>query len=153
MTDEVEAGIGALMKRGAVAEAAARLSALLSSHPDDDVAKLLYGTCAQLLGDDATFGRIHAELRVKLEAAAAAGERSRRIALWEAFKALAAKLAMPCMAIASSVILCGCYGCPPTDPDCRPARDGRAASAAVPDRPDGDAPAPAAQPVHDERRR
>ena len=150
MTDEAYSEIEGLVKRGDVAEAAARLAAVLSADPEDDVAKLLYGTCAQLLGNASEFGRIHAELRPRLDEAAAAGERSRRMSLWEKYRALASKLAMPCMAVASSVILCGCYGCPPMDPADRAERDNRAASAPVPGAQgrtssNGGAPVPGAQ--------
>ena len=137
MTDEKYAEIGNLVKRGDVAEAAARLADVLAADPADDEAQMLSGTCAQLLGNDAEFGRIHAELQAKMDAVAAYGEQSRRTALWEKYKALAAKLAMPCMAVASSVILCGCYGCPPMDPAYRDAPVPAASS-------DGDAPVPAA---------
>ena len=157
MTDEKYAEIDALVRNGDVAEAAARLGDVLAADPDDDVAQMLHGTCAQLLGNDAEFGRVHAELQAKMDAVAAYGEQSRRTALWEKYKALAAKLAMPCMAVASSVILCGCYGCPPMDPEYRAARDARfvpASNGAAPvpgtperkkdDAPDGGAPVPGA---------
>lgn len=130
MTDETYAEIDALVKQGDVVEAAARLSAVLAADPDDDEAQMLYGTCAQLLGEDAEFGRIHAALQPKMDAVAAYGEQSRRTALWEKYKALAGKLALPCAMVASSVILCGCYGCPPMDPEYRQARDARVVPAA-----------------------
>ena len=141
MTDETYAEIEARMRDGDVAEAAARLSAVLADDPDDDVARMLYGTCSQLLGNEAEFGRIHAELQSKMDAVAAYGEQSRRTALWEKYKALAGKLALPCAAVASSVILCGCYGCPPMDPAYLEARDARVVPVAVSD---GGAPVPGA---------
>ena len=137
MTDATYAELEELVKRGDVAGAAARLGGILAADPDDDVAQMLHGTCAQLLGDDAEFGRVHAELQAKMDAVAAYGEQSRRTALWEKYKALAAKLAFPCAMVASSVILCGCYGCPPMDPEYRDARDARVVPASA-----SDAPAP-----------
>ena len=143
MTDETYAGIDALVRNGDVAGAAARLDAILATDPDDDVAQMLHGTCAQLLGDEAEFGRVHAELQAKMDAVTAYGEQSRRTALWEKYKALAAKLALPCAMVASSVILCGCYGCPPMDPEYRAARDARGVPASASD---GSAPVSVAPP-------
>ena len=123
MTDEKYAEIEVMVKNGDVAEAAARLDGILAADPDDDVAQLLHGTCAQLLGNEAEFGRVHAELQKKLDAAEARGERSRRMSLWAKYKGIAACLAVPCTIVATTVMLCGCYGCPQMRDEERPVRD------------------------------
>ena len=61
--DEIKKMIAA----GDTAEADAALKELLAKEPDNLQAKMLYGTCRQLLGDEETFKRIHDELATKME--------------------------------------------------------------------------------------
>ena len=51
-----------LMAAGDTAQADKALKELLAKEPDNLQAKMLYGTCRQLLGDEETFKRIHDEL-------------------------------------------------------------------------------------------
>ena len=57
-----------LLKSGDVAGAEAAAQELLATEPDNVQATMLYGTCRQLQGDEATFRRIHDELAPKMEA-------------------------------------------------------------------------------------
>ena len=50
------------MAGGDTAKAAEALKELLEKDPQNLQAKMLYGTCCQLLGDEGTFRRIHDEL-------------------------------------------------------------------------------------------
>ena len=50
------------MAAGDTAEADEALKELLAAEPNNLQAKMLYGTCRQLLGDEGTFRRIHDEL-------------------------------------------------------------------------------------------
>ena len=51
-----------MMVAGDAAKAAEALKELLAKEPDNLQAKMLYGTCRQLLGDEETFRHIHDEL-------------------------------------------------------------------------------------------
>lgn len=51
-----------MMAAGDTAQADGALKELLAAEPDNLQAKMLYGTCRQLLGDEETFKRIHDEL-------------------------------------------------------------------------------------------
>ena len=52
---------------GDTAQADEALKELLAKEPDNLQAKMLYGTCRQLLGDEETFKRIHDELAPEME--------------------------------------------------------------------------------------
>ena len=56
-----------LMAAGDTAQADEALKELLAVEPDNLQAKMLYGTCRQLLGDEETFKRIHDELAPRFE--------------------------------------------------------------------------------------
>ena len=51
-----------MMANGDTAQADEALKKLLAKAPENLQAKMLYGTCRQLLGDEETFKRIHDEL-------------------------------------------------------------------------------------------
>ena len=61
--DEIEQ----LMKDGKIAEADAAAKELSEREPGNLRAKMLYGTCRQLLGDEETFRRIHDELAPEMD--------------------------------------------------------------------------------------
>ena len=68
--------IKALMSAGEIAQADVSLKELLTQESDNLQAKMIYGTCRQLLGDEETFRRIHDELApVKDSLDLAAGEK------------------------------------------------------------------------------
>lgn len=75
-----------LMAAGETAKADEALKELLANEPDNLQAKMLYGTCRQLLGDEATFRRIHDELAPVMEAASRADERC--VSMWRKYHAL-----------------------------------------------------------------
>ena len=56
-----------LMAAGETAQADEALKDLLAAEPDNLQAKMLYGTCRQLLGDEETFRRIHEDLASEME--------------------------------------------------------------------------------------
>jgi thioredoxin-like negative regulator of GroEL len=55
-----------LMAAGETARADEALKELLVEEPNNLQAKMLYGTCHQLLGDEETFKRIHDELEPQM---------------------------------------------------------------------------------------
>ena len=57
-----------MMVAGETARADEELKKLLASEPDNLQAKMLYGTCRQLLGDEETFKRIHDEIAPEMDA-------------------------------------------------------------------------------------
>lgn len=61
--DEVKS----LMRSGDVAGAEGAVKELLAAEPDNAEAQMLYGTCRHLLGDNKTFGEIHAALSPRME--------------------------------------------------------------------------------------
>lgn len=81
-------GIKQLMESGKVDEASAALKVFLSRNPDDEVARMLYGTCRQIQGDEVAFRRIYNELQPTMDACEAAGEVSERVSLWKKYKAV-----------------------------------------------------------------
>ena len=54
------------LKSGDVAGTEAAAQELLAAEPDNVQAMMLYGTCRQLQGDEATFRRIHGELAPRI---------------------------------------------------------------------------------------
>ena len=56
-----------MMAAGDTAKAAEALKELLAKEPRNLQAKMLYGTCCQLLGDEETFKRIHDELAPEMK--------------------------------------------------------------------------------------
>ena len=77
-----------LMKEGDLPQACAKLKEVLSKTPEDPVAQMLYGTCCQLMGDSATFGRIYRDLAPEMELRVAHGERSERVSMWLKYAAM-----------------------------------------------------------------
>ena len=55
-----------LMKNGDFAKADAELKAIVECEPGNVQAKLLYGTCRLLLGDEDTFRKIHDEVEPRI---------------------------------------------------------------------------------------
>lgn len=76
--------IKSLMKSGDFAGAEAAAQELLAAEPDNVQAMMLYGTCRQLQGDEATFRRIHDELAPKIAMVADAETQG----LWRKYHAL-----------------------------------------------------------------
>ena len=93
--------IKTLLKSGDVAGADSAAQELLTAEPDNVQAMMLYGTCRQLQGDEATFRRIHDELESRM-ARVSDGETQ---GLWRKYHKLWIVL------IASGVVLTGvaCY--------------------------------------------
>ena len=60
--------IKALLKSGDVAGAEAAAQELLAAEPDNVQAMMLYGTCCQLQGDEATFRDTYATVKAALDA-------------------------------------------------------------------------------------
>lgn len=89
-----------LMKEGDISQARSRLMEVLSKTPEDPVAQMLYGTCCQLMGDSATFGRIYHDLAPEMAIRVAHGERSERVSLWLKYAAMFA-----------AVFMFGCSSC------------------------------------------
>ena len=74
-----------MMAAGDAAKSAEALKELLAKEPDNLQAKMLYGTCCQLLGDEETFRRIHDELAPVMEKRSM-GTRSAEAKMWESYK-------------------------------------------------------------------
>ena len=74
-----------LMKDGKIAEADAAAKELVEREPGNTRAKMLYGTCRQLLGDEETFKRIHDELSQVIKAMPDGSLSKSENNLWEKF--------------------------------------------------------------------
>lgn len=61
-------GIKSLLKSGDIAGAEAAAQELLAADPDNVQAMMLYGTCRQLQGDEATFKDTYATIKAALDA-------------------------------------------------------------------------------------
>ena len=81
-----------LIKNGDFPEAHDQLRQILSRTPDDTVARMLYGTCCQILGDSGTFGRIYQRLAPEMERCVKRGERSEHTAMWIKYAAMFAMI-------------------------------------------------------------
>ena len=77
-----------LMADGDTAQADKALKELLAQEPDNLQAKMLYGICRQLLGDEATFKRIHDELAPVMEKRKEAVSNADEAKCWESFDKL-----------------------------------------------------------------
>ena len=75
-----------LMKDGKIAETDAATKELSEREPNNLQAKMLYGTCRQLLGDEETFRRIHDELTPEMEQKD--GQEAEETSLWKKYHAL-----------------------------------------------------------------
>ena len=74
-----------LMAEGETAQADTALKELLAAEPNNLQAKMLYGTCRRLLGDEKTFRRIHDELVVLIKSMPVGGLSTSEKNLWEKF--------------------------------------------------------------------
>ena len=79
--------IKTLLKSGDVADAEAAAQELLAAEPDNVQALMLYGTCRQLQGDEATFRRINDELAPRMAAVVDAEAQG----LWQKYAGFNAK--------------------------------------------------------------
>ena len=77
-----------MMAAGDTAQADAALKELLAAEPDNLQAKMLYGTCRQLLGDEETFKRIHDELVPEMEKLEKSKPKAEAVSLWRKYHAL-----------------------------------------------------------------
>jgi thioredoxin-like negative regulator of GroEL len=77
-----------MMAAGDTAQADEALKDLLANEPDNLQAKMLYGTCRQLLGDEETFRRIHDELAPVMERLGKNEPEKETVSLWKKYHAL-----------------------------------------------------------------
>ena len=77
-----------MMAAGNTAQADEALKELLANEPDNLQAKMLYGTCRQLLGDEETFKRIHDELVPVMKKLVKDEPKMETITLWKKYHAL-----------------------------------------------------------------
>lgn len=80
--------IKALMKSGDVAGAESAAQKLLAAEPENVQAMMLYGTCRQLRGDEATFRQLHDELASKMSMVADIETRG----MWRMYERIAQKI-------------------------------------------------------------
>ena len=90
-----------MMAAGDTAKAAEALKELLAKEPDNLQAKMLYGTCCQLLGDAETFNRIHDELSSEMETREKSEPQSETVSLWRKYHELWMKLIAAGLIVAS----------------------------------------------------
>ena len=76
------------MSSGDTDKAAESLKELLAKEPGNLQAKMLYGTCCQLLGDEETFSRIHDELAPVMEKFEKSEPQAETVSLWRKYHAL-----------------------------------------------------------------
>ena len=81
-----------MMAAGDTAKADEALKELLANEPDNLQAKMLYGTCRQLLGDEETFKRIHDELAPVMEKQEKLAPQSETVSLWRKYHTLWVRL-------------------------------------------------------------
>ena len=81
-----------LMADGGIAQADEALKELLAAEPDNLQAKMLYGTCRQLLGDEETFRRIHDELVPVMEKCGKGNSNLEEVRMWSRYQDLYAKI-------------------------------------------------------------
>jgi len=77
-----------MMSAGDTAKAAEELKEFIAVEPENLQAKMLYGTCCQLLGDEETFKRIHDELAPEMETLEKGEPQSETVSLWRKYHAL-----------------------------------------------------------------
>ena len=77
-----------LMAVGDTTQADEALKELLAKDPENLQAKMLYGTCRQLLGDEETFKRIHDELAPVMERMEEKESKAETISLWGKYQLL-----------------------------------------------------------------
>ena len=77
-----------LIRKGDIPQASERLREILAKTPEDAAARMLYGTCCQLMGDSATFGRIYRDLAPEMEPRVTRGERSELVSMWLKYAAM-----------------------------------------------------------------
>lgn len=80
--------IKGLIKNGDIPQASEQLREILAKTPEDAAARMLYGTCCQLMGDSATFGKIYRDLAPEMEPRVARGERSELVSMWLKYAAM-----------------------------------------------------------------
>ena len=83
--------IKSLMKSGDVAGAEAAAQELLTAEPDNDQAMMLYGTCRQLQGDEATFRDTYWAVKEHLKVRSGLPDEETQAA-WKRFEMLYGKL-------------------------------------------------------------
>ena len=74
-----------MMAAGDTAQADEALKELLAVEPNNLQAKMLYGTCRQLLGDEETFKRIHDELAPEVERLEKSDSTTETGSLWKKY--------------------------------------------------------------------
>ena len=77
-----------MMAAGDTAQADEALKELLANEPDNLQAKMLYGTCRQLLGDEETFRRIHDEVEPEMATKEMLFPENETVSLWKRYHAL-----------------------------------------------------------------
>ena len=88
-----------LIENGDIVKADAELKAIVGREPDNTQAKLLYGTCRLLLGDENVFRKIHDEVEPRM-----VFEKDRvTISVWKKYSALWKSLLVGCLVIGSAM--------------------------------------------------
>ena len=116
-----------MMSAGETAKADEELKELLANEPDNLQAKMLYGTCRQLLGDEETFTRIHDELAPEMEKQGKGEVLSPSLELWQGYHKIFNEMSdtVPETVLLSSqaefdaMSIKHKYGCPPYVRRCR----------------------------------
>ena len=93
-----------MMAAGETAQADEALKELLAAEPDNLQAKMLYGACRQLLGDEETFKRIHDELAPVMGSCEKSEPQTETVSMWQKYHALWMAL------IVGSLVLAGLTG-------------------------------------------
>ena len=105
-----------MMAAGDTAQANEALKELLAAEPNNLQAKMLYGTCRQLLGDEETFKRIHDELAPAMERLAggatsdATPVQSETLSLWKKYQILWEYLILGTLVLSVAVVAIVYFG-------------------------------------------
>ena len=98
-----------LMALDKVPKAEAALKEILAKEPDNLQAKMLFGLCRQLLGDEKTFKRIYDEVAPKMERLRPSEQRLETVSLWKKYRALWKSLIVGGLVLAGTAVAAVVY--------------------------------------------
>ena len=98
-----------LMALDKVPKAEAALKEILAKEPDNLQAKMLFGLCRQLLGDEETFRRIYDEVAPKMERLPPSEQRSETVSLWKKYRTLWKSLIVGGLVLAGTAVAAVMY--------------------------------------------
>ena len=99
-----------LMALDKVFQAEAALKEVLQREPDNLQAKMLYGLCRQLSGDEEAFKRIYNEVAPKMEQASQPEQPPETVSLWKKYRTLWKSLIVGGLVLAGTAVAVVYFG-------------------------------------------